>query len=108
MSVHETTVAVGGGGGATVTVVGAFVEPPSFVQVSVKVVVAVSGPVRNEPAIGWFPTQAGVPPEPVHEMAPVADQVIVLESAYATELGAAEMVTAGTGGRQVAMRSGSS
>lgn len=57
----------------TVTVTERDVEPPpEFVHVSVKVVVALSGPRDSLPEVGFEPDQ---PPEALHDVAFVADHV---------------------------------
>jgi hypothetical protein len=81
-----------GGGAVTVTVADCEAEPPAPVHVSVYFVVAVSGAVLVEPLIGLDPLQ---PPDAVHEVDWVDDQVNVDAAPLLTVLGLAERVTAG-------------
>jgi hypothetical protein len=80
--------------GVTVTVALCAAEPPSPLQVSLYVVVAVSAEVVLKPLVGSLPVQ---PPEAVQEVALVDDQVSVVMAPLATVLGLAEKVTAGSG-----------
>jgi hypothetical protein len=81
-----------GGFADTVTVADCDAEPPEPVQVSVYFVVAVRAKVTFEPLIGSEPLQ---PPEAVHDVALVEDQVSVDLAPLATVLGFAVRVTAG-------------
>jgi hypothetical protein len=65
-------VAVPGGVAETVTVADCDAEPPVPVQVSVNFVVAARAEVVCEPPVGSDPLQ---PPEAMHDVAPVDDQV---------------------------------
>ncbi len=83
-----------GGAAETVTVADWDAEPPAPLQVSVNVVVVVSAAVVKVPLLGSLPVQ---PPEALHEVAFVEDQVRVEVAPFATVLGLAEIVTAGAG-----------
>ena len=78
----------------TVIVVDCAAEPPTPVQVSVYLVDAPSTPVLCEPLVAWLPLH---PPEAVHDVALVDDQVNVDRPPLATVLGDAVSVTAGAG-----------
>jgi hypothetical protein len=68
--------------------------PPAPVQLSVKVVLAFNAPVP------WVPETALLPPHPpdaVHDVALMDDQVNVLLPPLLTEVGVAEIVTVGAG-----------
>ncbi|HEY4215100.1 MAG TPA: hypothetical protein VGM84_26735, partial [Steroidobacteraceae bacterium] len=85
---------VGAGGGVTVTVADGAVVPPAFVQLSVKAVVDVSGPVETDPEAGLL-LPANVPPLPVQVVALVHDQVSVLLPPLGTVDGDALIETVG-------------
>ena len=81
--------------GVTVTVALAGAEvPPAPVQVSVKVVFVVSAPVVNVPLTPCAPVQ---PPEAVHAVALVLDQVSVLVAPLGMAAGSALNVAIGSG-----------
>ncbi|HWR49104.1 MAG TPA: hypothetical protein VN327_16065, partial [Pseudonocardiaceae bacterium] len=82
------------GAGVTVTVADCVAGPPLPVQVRVNLVVAVSAAVFAEPLVDSAPLQ---PPEAVHEVALVADQVSAEAAPLATVLGLAVRVMAGAG-----------
>lgn len=86
---------VGGGvADATVTVTERAVLPPCpFVQVNVKVVLAVSPALVSLPLVDRVPLH---PPLAVQPLASVLDQVSVVVAPLATEVGLAESVTVGT------------
>ena len=75
-----------------VTIVEALLEPSLFVQVSVKVVVAVIAGVVSDPDVALLPAQ---PPEAEHEAAFVALHVRVLVCPLVTAVGLALIWTAG-------------
>jgi len=81
-----------GGVADTVTVADCDAEPPEPVQVSVYFVVVVRADVAMEPLTGSEPLQ---PPEAVHDVVLVEDQVSVDLAPLATVLGLAVNVTAG-------------
>lgn len=83
-----------GGAVETVTVADCDAEPPAPVQASVYLVVAVSAAVLAEPLVASEPLQ---PPEAVHEVALVEDQVKVEVAPLLTVLGLAVRVTVGAG-----------
>ena len=78
----------------TVTVADWFAEPPVPEQVSIKVVFAVRFPVLCEPETGSVPDH---PPDAVHEVTFVEDQVSVEELPEVTETGLAVRLTVGAG-----------
>ena len=79
--------------GATLTVAVWLAEPPAPVQVSVKLVVALSAPVSAVPLAAWLPFHE--PPLDVQEDAPVLDQVSVLLAPVVTDVGLAVKFTVG-------------
>jgi hypothetical protein len=81
-----------GGVADTVTVADCDAEPPGPVHVSVYFVVVLRAEVATEPLIGFVPLQ---PPEAVHDVALVEDQVSVDLAPLAIVLGFAVRVTAG-------------
>jgi hypothetical protein len=81
-----------GGAADTVTVADCDAEPPVPLQVRVKLVFAVSDAVACEPLVALVPLQ---PPDAVHEVALVADQVKVEVAPLSMVLGLALRVTAG-------------
>jgi hypothetical protein len=83
-----------GVGAETETVTDWPAEPPGPVQVSVYLVVAVSGEVVCEPLVASVPVQ---PPDAVQAVALVEDQVSEAVAPLFTVLGLAEKVTAGAG-----------
>ncbi len=83
-----------GVGGVTVTVADCEAEPPVPVQVSVNFVVAVRVAVAFEPLVVSAPLQ---PPDALHEVALVDDQLNVDAVPLLTVLGLAVSVTAGAG-----------
>jgi hypothetical protein len=80
--------------GVTLTVVLCEAEPPAPVQAKVYLVAAVRGAVLCEPLIASVPLQ---PPEAVHEVALLDDQLSVDDAPLATVLGVAVRVTDGAG-----------
>ena len=82
------------GAGVTVTVADCVAEPPPPTQVSVNLVVAVRAEVLAEPLVGSVPLQ---PPDALHEVALVDDQVSDEAAPLATVLGLAVSVMAGAG-----------
>jgi hypothetical protein len=78
----------------TVIVVDWTAEPPAPVQVSAYLVDALSTFVLCEPLVAWLPLH---PPEAVHDVALVDDQLNVDRPPLATVLGDAASVTAGAG-----------
>ena len=68
--------------------------PPAPVQLSVNVVLALRPPVLADPEIAFVPLQ---PPDAVHDVALVDDQVNVLLDPLVTEVGDAERLTVGAG-----------
>jgi hypothetical protein len=95
MMVEPEGAGAGVGADVTVTVAELFAEPPVPEQVSVKVVFAVRFPVLCEPDAAFVPDH---PPEAVHELALVEDQVSVDALPEMTETGLAEMLTVGAAG----------
>jgi len=96
--VGETlSVSVGAAGGCcTVTVAVAEFDPPVPLQFKEKLEFAVSAPVLCEPLVALVPDQ---PPEAVHDVAFVADQVSVLALPLVTVVGfAVSVVTGALGG----------
>ena len=96
--VGETlSVSVGAAGGCwTVTVAVAELDPPVPLQFSEKLALAVSGPTLCEPVVDLLPDQ---PPDAVHDVAFVADQVKVLLPPLDTLVGlAVSVVTGALGG----------
>jgi len=83
-----------GAGEVTVTVADCAALPPAPVQVSVYVAFAVRAPVDWEPLVAWLPDQ---PPEAVHEVAFVVDQLKVELLPLAMVLGLADKATVGAG-----------
>jgi hypothetical protein len=83
-----------GGGEDTVTVADWAAEPPAPVHVSVNFVDALSATVVAEPRVAFAPVQ---PPDAVHAVASVDDQVSVEVAPLFTVLGLAVSVTAGAG-----------
>jgi hypothetical protein len=83
-----------GAGEVTVTVADCAALPPAPVQLSVYVAFALSAPVDWEPLMPWVPDQ---PPEAVHEVAFVVDQLKVELPPLAMELGLAARLTVGAG-----------
>ena len=84
---------VGAGVGAvTVTVADLLAEPPVPVQVSAKLVVAVSAPVLADPAVARLPDHA---PDAVQLVALVDDHVSELPPPLDTPVGLAVIVTVG-------------
>jgi hypothetical protein len=83
-----------GAGEVTVTVADCAALPPAPVQVSVYVAFAVRAPVDWEPLVAWLPDQ---PPEAVHEVAFVVDQLRVELLPLAMELGLTARLTVGAG-----------
>ena len=81
-----------GGVADTVTVADCDAEPPGPVHVSVYFEVVLRAEVDTEPLIGSVPLQ---PPEAVHDVALVEDQVSVDLAPLAIVLGFAVRVTAG-------------
>jgi hypothetical protein len=79
----------------TVTVADCDAVPPAPVQVSVYIVVVVNAPVFWVPLVDSAPFQ---PPEALHEVAFVLDQVKVEAAALFIELGVAVSVTVGAAG----------
>ncbi len=90
---HER-VAVPVVGGVTLTVVLCDAEPPAPVQTKVYLVEAVRAAVLCEPLIASVPLQ---PPEAVHEVALVDDQLSIDAAPLVTVLGVAASVTVGAG-----------
>ena len=86
------SVSVGAGGADTVTVTRFDALPPSPVQVSVKVVVVVSGPVDSDPLIGLLPLQ---PPLAVQTVAFLVDQDRVAAPPTSTDVGVTDNVIRG-------------
>jgi len=80
--------------GVTLTVALCVAEPPAPVQTKVYLVAAVSAAVLCEPLIASVPLQ---PPEAVHEVALVDDQLSVDAAPLATVLGVAVRATDGAG-----------
>jgi hypothetical protein len=78
----------------TVTVADCVADPPAPVQVSMYLVVAFSAAVLFEPLIASDPLQ---PPEAVHAVALVADQLNIDAAPLLSVLGLAVSVTAGAG-----------
>ena len=70
------------------------VVPPAPAQLSVKVVLALSAPVLADPEVVFVPLH---PPDAVHDVASVDDQVNVLLAPLVTEVGDAERLTVGAG-----------
>ena len=68
----------------TVVVASAVPDPPP--QLKLNVVSEVMGPVVTEPDVGLLPLQ---PPEPVHCVAPVLDQLSVVGAPGASHIGVA-------------------
>ena len=88
-------VTVGAGVGlVTETEALAWAVPPAPVQLSVNVELAFNAPVPWVPEIALLPLQ---PPDAVHDVALLEDQVNVLLPPLATDVGAAEIVTVGAG-----------
>lgn len=85
-------VTVGNGGGITLTVTVCDALPPVPEQVSVKLLVAVRAVRTSLLAVGLFPAQL---PDAIQPVALVDDQLSVLDSPLATELGVALNVTVG-------------
>jgi hypothetical protein len=83
-----------GAGAETVTVTDCAAEPPAPVQVRVNVVLAVRAGVVLEPLVPSLPLQ---PPEAVHEVAWVEDQLKTVVAPLFTVVGLADSVTAGAG-----------
>jgi hypothetical protein len=83
-----------GAGVVTVTVADCDRLPPLPVQLSVKVLVLVKGPVDCEPLVALAPDQA---PEAVQPVASVDDQLSVELAPLAMVCGVAEIVTVGAG-----------
>lgn len=83
-----------GAGADTVTVADCDAEPPAPVQVRVNFVVAVRAGVVCEPAVASAPLQ---PPEAVHAVALVEDQVNADVAPLLMVAGFAVRVTAGAG-----------
>ena len=83
-----------GGLADMVTVADCEAEPPAPVQVSMNLVVAISAEVLFEPLVVSPPFQ---PPEAVHAVAWVDDQVNIDAAPLFTVLGFADKVTAGAG-----------
>jgi hypothetical protein len=81
-----------GGAAETVTVTDCDAEPPAPLQVSAKLVVAVRALVLLEPVLASLPLQ---PPEAVHEVALLDDQVKVDAAPLFTVLGLALRTMAG-------------
>jgi hypothetical protein len=79
----------------TVTVAETEDVPPAPEQASTNVVVAASAPVTWEPEVGFVPLH---PPEAVHEVALLEDQLRVAVPPAATSDGVAVNATVGTGG----------
>jgi hypothetical protein len=80
--------------GVTLTVVLCEAEPPAPVQAKVYLVAVVSFAVLCEPIVACVPLQ---PPEAVHEVALVDDQLSIDAAPLVTVLGAAARVTDGAG-----------
>jgi hypothetical protein len=85
-------VSVGAGGADTVTVTRLDALPPSPVQVSAKVVVAVSGPMDSDPLPGLLPLQ---PPLAVQTVAFLVDQDRVAALPTSTDVGVTDNVIRG-------------
>src|SRR5690349_1211099 len=83
-----------GGDEAIETVALACALPPDPVQLSVKVREVVRAPVLWLPDVAFVPLQ---PPDAVHEVALVEDQLSVLLPPLTTDVGDAAMETVGTG-----------
>jgi hypothetical protein len=83
-----------GVGALTVTVADCEALPPTPVQLSVKVLVLVNGPVDCEPLVVLAPDH---PPEAVQPVASVDDQLSVALAPLATVCGVAVIVTVGVG-----------
>ena len=84
------------GGCCTVIVAVAELDPPVPLQFNEKLALAVSAPVLCEPLVALVPDQ---PPDAVHDVAFVADQVSVLEPPLVTVVGlAVKVVTGALGG----------
>jgi hypothetical protein len=83
---------VGAGGAETVIVADCDAEPPLPVQVRINFVVAVSAGVVCEPMVAWEPLQ---PPEAVHAVALLDDQLNDEVAPLLTVLGVAVTVTVG-------------
>ncbi len=83
-----------GAGEVTVTVADCAALPPAPVQVRVKVALAVSAPVDCEPLVALPPDQ---PPDAVHAVAFVVDQLKVELLPLTVELGLAARLTVGAG-----------
>jgi hypothetical protein len=79
----------------TVTVTLCWAVPPAPVQASVNIVVALSAPVDWLPAVAFVPLH---PPEAVHELALVEDQVSIELPPAFTVVGLADNITVGAGG----------
>lgn len=89
----EERVTVGGGGdAATVTLVVAMLDPPGPAHVSVKLVVAVSAPVKKLPLLLCAPLH---PPEAVQEVALVVVQLKVAVPPTTTVDGVGERLMVG-------------
>jgi hypothetical protein len=91
----QDRVAVPGVVAETVTVADCDAEPPAPVQVRVNIVVAARAEVVCEPPVGSDPLQ---PPDAMHDVAPVDDQVNVDIAPLCAVLGLAERLTAGAAG----------
>ncbi|MEW5879392.1 MAG: hypothetical protein AB1761_03000 [Pseudomonadota bacterium] len=90
-------VGAGTGGALTLTVTVRVTVPPAPVHERENTLLAVSGPVVSDPDNGFCPDH---PPDPVHEVALVDDQVNVAALPLATLVGSAlsDTVGAGSGG----------
>jgi len=82
--VGEATRDTTGAGLVTMTCIDCTVEPPEPVQVSVKLVFAISAAVDNVPVVGWLPLQ---PPEAIQLWALFTFHVNVAERPAATVVG---------------------
>jgi hypothetical protein len=82
------------GGADTETVADCDAVPPAPLQLKVNFVVALSAAVACDPVVAWAPVQ---PPEALHEVAFVDDQVSVEVAPLFTVVGLAAKVTAGAG-----------
>jgi len=80
------------GGAETLTVTDWLALPPGPLQVSVKVVVALSAPVLELPLVGSLPDQ---PPEAVQLLALVEDQLSIADPPLLTLVGFALRLTVG-------------
>jgi hypothetical protein len=89
LAVKETV-----GGADTETVADCDAVPPAPLQLKVNFVVALSAAVACDPVVAWAPVQ---PPEALHEVAFVDDQVSVEVAPLFTVVGLAAKVTAGAG-----------